>query len=220
MNHTQANESEMPTRYVLRDLAPADLEEFEDHLADCSVCMNDVWTATTFAANAKEAFRTIKPKPASSPWLLWVGRPFPALAFSTVLNVVLLAALGYMTLRLYPTWRAESAEMIFPGSISVVAVHGAVRDAAAPPVVKASGRLMVLSFDLPQRYPHYYFSIADSTGASILSGRIQDNGSDALNLRVPVGRLRRGDYRVTATGIKEDQSSDPIGTCLLQVTRR
>ena len=219
MDHTQANETEMATRYVLRDLAPADLEEFEEHLADCSVCMNDVWTATTFAANAKEAFRTIKPKPATSPWLLWVGRPFPALAFSTVLNVVLLAALGYLTLRLYPTWRAESAEMIFPGSISVVAVRGPVRD-AAPQVVNASGRLMVLSFELPERYPHYYFSIADSAGRSILSGTIQDNGSDALNLRVPVGRLRRGEYRVTATGIKADQSGEPIGTCLLQVTKR
>ena len=51
MDHERATVTKLPMKYVLGELAPADRDEFEDHLADCSNCMNEVWMATAFAAN-------------------------------------------------------------------------------------------------------------------------------------------------------------------------
>src|SRR5215510_8231460 len=102
MDHEQAAATKLPMKYVLGELAPADRDEFEDHLADCSNCMNEVWMATAFAANAKEVFRTEAAEPAPAPkrkWFPW--NPFPSFAFSAGLNFVLAAGLAYGVLRVY-----------------------------------------------------------------------------------------------------------------------
>jgi hypothetical protein len=221
MNHNRAIETKSAMRYVLGDLAPGDRDEFEEHLADCSNCMNEVWMATSFAANAKEVFRSAPVKPARAPlfaWLHW--RPFPALAFSAALNIVLALGLGYGMLHLYPALRTQIAELDEPGAIDVVPVQGVVRDASSSPqVVKVSGPLAVLSFDLPQHYQRYAYSGAGASGKEVLSGEVADAGADTLNLRVPIGRLAPGDYKTTLTGVSGSQREE-IGTCLLRVLRR
>src|ERR1035438_7245710 len=115
MNHSQAIEKKSPMRYVLGDLAAADRDEFEENLADCSSCMNEVWMATSFAANAKEVFRSEPARPAASPFLAWLGwRPFPAFALSAALNIVLALGLGYGMLHLYPALREEAPSGLQP----------------------------------------------------------------------------------------------------------
>jgi hypothetical protein len=221
MNHNQAIETKSPMRYVLGELAPADRDQFEEHLADCSNCMNEVWMATSFAANAKEVFRTEPVKPARTPLLAWLQwRPLPALGFSAALNIVLAAGLGYGILHVYPGLRTQVAELNEPGAIDVVAVRGAVRDASASlQVVKASGPLVVLSFDLPQHYQRYVYSIAGASGAVALAGEVSDTGTDTLNLRVPTGRLAPGEYKTTVTGVNGIQHEE-LGACLLQILKR
>src|SRR5262245_33990320 len=108
MDHEQATETNGPMKYVLGELATAERAEFEDHLADCSHCMNEVWMATTFAANAKAVFRdgAAAPAPASRR-RRFQWNPFPAFAFSAALNIVLAAGFGYGAFRLYPHMQAE-----------------------------------------------------------------------------------------------------------------
>jgi hypothetical protein len=217
MNHDQAIETKFPMRYVLGELAAADRDEFEEHLADCSNCMNDVWMATTFAANAKEVFRDGEFKPAKAQGWAWLRWPLPAFAVSAALNVALAIGLGYGALRVYPALRAEIAELSEPGAVDVVPVRGVVRDASGGlQVVKASGRLIVLSFDLPQRYDQYVYSIADGRGRVVMSGEIPYHGADSLNLRVPVGRLPLAKYTATVTGIAGSRHEN-LGVCLLEV---
>jgi Putative zinc-finger len=207
-------------RYVLGELEPAARDEFEEHLADCSNCMNEVWTATTFAANAKEVFRTGRRKPARKPILVWLWRPSPAFAFSAALNVLLAAGLGYGLLRVIPGMRAEIAQLSLPAGVEVVSVLGVVRDASGTPqVVKAKGSWMVLSFDIAQGYGRYVYSVADESGRVVLSGEVPDAGSDSLNVPVRVGRLAPGEYRIAAAGIDGNRREE-LGTCLLQVPKR
>jgi hypothetical protein len=221
MNHSQAIETQSPMRYVLGDLTSADRDEFEEHLADCSNCMNEVWMATSFAASAKEVFRTESVRPATAPLglrLQW--RRFPVLAFSAALNILLAAGLGYGVLRVYPALRRQTAELNEPRAIDVVSVRGVVRDASqSTQVVKASRPLLVLSFDLPQHYRRYVYSVADTSGSVVLSGEVADSGTDTLNLYVPVGRLAPGEYKTTLAGVNDGQRED-LGTCLLQVLRK
>jgi len=221
MDHEEAVQAQASVRYVLGDLTPAERDAFEEHFADCSNCMNDVGLATTFATNAKEVFRdrAARGTPAKGvPWLRW--RPFPALAFSGALNLVLVVALGYGLLRVPPAMRTEVAELIEPQSVEVVPVHGTTRGSADTlQTVRASGRTLILTFDLPQRYEHYYYSI-DRTGATVLSGEVTAAGrSDTLNLQIPVSRLHPGEYRVVLSGANGAARED-LGACLLQVPTR
>src|ERR1017187_9370232 len=78
MDHDAAVNLGAPERYVAGDLSQAERDEFETHFADCRPCMNDVWTASAFAANARAVFEDRlgrKPEPQRAGWLEWVWLP-------------------------------------------------------------------------------------------------------------------------------------------------
>jgi hypothetical protein len=221
MDHDQAIETKFPMRYVLQELTPADRDEFEEHLADCSNCMNEVWMATAFAANAKEGFRAEGAKQTAAertPWWRW--RPFPALAFSAGLNLVLAAIVGYGLLGMLPSLRNDIAVLDTPGAVEISSVHGVVRDASGGvPTVVASGPVAVLSFDLPQHYEKYQYSITNVAGGRPISGEVRSTANEYLYFKVPVSRFAPGNYRVTMTGVTGNVREE-LGSCLLQVPKQ
>ena len=78
---------------------------------------------------------------------------------------------------------------------------------------------MILTFDLPQPYEHYFYSI-DRDGSAVLSDKVSvPDGQDSLNLPIQGARLSPGEYRVTVTGTT-GAMRESIGTCLLQVQTR
>ena len=221
MDHEEAVQTGAPMRYALGELTPAERDSFEDHYADCSHCMNEVEVAAAFAANAREVFREREGARERGvkgvSWFRW--RPFPALALSAALNLLLAAGLGYGLLRFRPSTTLVDVAAA-PESVEIVPVHAATRGSeAATQVVHASGRPVVLSFDLPQKYEHYLYAI-DRAGSNVLSGEVTVPGQpDTLNLQVPVARLAAGDYRVTLTGAS-GASREVLGSCQLQVQNR
>ena len=221
MDHEQAIQTQASMRYALGELTPAERDSFEEHFADCSHCMSDVELSSALAANAKEVFRERAlwgDRPKGNAWLRW--RPFPALALSAALNLVLVAGLGYGLLRFHraaPGDVAQSAEL---ESVEIVPVHGTTRGSEGPAqVVRVSRRPMILTFDLPQPYEHYFYSI-DRDGSAVLSDKVSvPDGQDSLNLPIQGARLSPGEYRVTVTGTT-GAMRESIGTCLLQVQTR
>jgi hypothetical protein len=217
MEHEEAVQMQAAMRYALRELTLAERDSFEEHYADCSYCMADVELATAFAANAEAVFRDRalpEDRPKRFAWLPW--RPLPALVFSAALNLVLVGALGYSILSL-PHARIAVDQPAELESVEIVPVHGTTRGSeGAAQVVQASRRPIVLTFDLPQHYEHYYYSI-DQAGAEVLSGEVSIAGQpDSLNLRIPVARMSPGEYQVTLTGTI-GAARESLGACLLQV---
>ena len=183
--------------------------------------MSDVELATAFAANAKEVFRErafTGDRPKGFAWLRW--RPFPALALSAALNLVLVAGLGFGLLRQHPATPSAVAQSSEPESVEIVPVHGTTRGSGAPAqVVRASRRPLVLTFDLPQRYEHYFYSI-DRAGATVVSGEVSESDRpDSLNLQIPAARMPPGAYQVTVTGTI-GAVLESLGTCLVEVQTR
>jgi len=92
MTHEEAVELKAPERYVIGDLSVAERDTFEEHFACCSQCLEEVWTASTFAANARAVFRERAARPSSRQrvgWLAWLRPPvlipsFAALALAVV----------------------------------------------------------------------------------------------------------------------------------------
>ena len=183
--------------------------------------MNEVWMATAFAANAKEVFRaegTRQTAPERTPWWRWSS--FPAFAFSAALNMVLAAVLGYGLLGVLPSLRNEIAVLDAPGTVEVASVHGVVRDASGGiPTVVAHGPVAVLSFDLPQRYDKYEYSITNMAGGRPTSGEVRSAANEYLYFKIPVSRFTPGNYRVSMTGVT-GSTREELGTCLLQVPKQ
>ncbi|HEX3091618.1 MAG TPA: hypothetical protein VHW72_03280 [Candidatus Angelobacter sp.] len=49
--HAFAEQNMLAERYLLRELSGADLEDFEQHLYECSICFDQVKAGVTFTAN-------------------------------------------------------------------------------------------------------------------------------------------------------------------------
>jgi len=220
MDHEQAVQSQASMRYALGELTPSERDSFEEHFADCTDCMKDVESSTAFAANTRQVFRekaSAGTRKKAFGWFAW--RPFPALAFSAALNVALLAGLGVEFTRIHPTQPAAVADSIQPQNVEIVPVHAATRGGGQMQVVRVSRRPLVLTFDLPQSYEHYRYSV-DRQGTSVMAGEVSVTGRpDSLNLQIPTSRLASGEYRVTLTGATAS-TSDNLGECLLQVEVR
>jgi hypothetical protein len=106
MDHDAAVNLGAPERYVAGDLSQAERDEFETHFADCRPCMNDVWTASAFAANARAVFEdrlVRKPEPQRAGWLDWLRLQTAVPAFAAVVFAVVA---GYQAKVIIPAMRA------------------------------------------------------------------------------------------------------------------
>src|SRR5215831_15548117 len=155
MDHKTAVRLMAAEGHVLGILSASERDEFEEHLADCSRCLEDLWLATAFVANARAVFRErpLHARPNSARWREWLRwRPAPALAWSTGLNLMLCAGLSYHLLQFRQTARLDA-----PRTVEIVPVHGTVRGDGARTAVVANGPSIVFSFDLPRAYPRYSY---------------------------------------------------------------
>ncbi|HUB81301.1 MAG TPA: anti-sigma factor [Bryobacteraceae bacterium] len=216
MDHQQAIELHASMRYALGELTAGERDSFEEHFADCSFCMKDVETSMALAANARAVFRE-RPAAAQVPrrsfWFPW--RLSPAFAFSAALNLALVAGLGYQMRHVQPAAVAV-ANSAAPQSVAVIAVHGATRGEGSGLVYQTPRRPVVLTFDLPQSYQHYLYTIARGD-RPVMSGEVKPAGQpDSLGLQIPADRLAAGEYRVTLTG-SSASGSEILGTCRLRV---
>jgi len=218
MDHEQAVQTQASMRYALGELTPEERDSFEDHFADCSFCIDDVGMASAFAANAREVFRERAATGTPVRLFAWLRlRPFPTLALSAALNVLLVAGVGYELAQRRTAPTSGVIASADPQNVEVVPIQGVTRG-SGPKVVKASRMPVVLTVDLPQSYEHYFYSI-DRGGSAVLSGELNvPGGSEALDLQIPVARLAPGEYLVTLAGGTAD-GRETLATCTLQVQR-
>jgi hypothetical protein len=213
MEHANTIEAHLPERYYLGELVPALRDEFEEHLADCRVCRQEVATVDLFAANAVGVFEDDLQRKAagsrakeSGGWLDFLRlRSWPVLAFSGVLNCALLFFVAYGVTQ-NPGPRTGVAE--------VFAVRPPTRSADVQtfPVDKSKS-FVVLQFDLPRRYQRYSWTL---DGASQDLKSPVSATAETLALTVALTSLPVGDHRLRLTGWDGQQSFE-LGVCNLRV---
>jgi len=185
MDHETAKQMNAPERYVTGDLSDAARDEFEEHFAGCTLCLDEVSTATAFAANARAVFRDRAaaavpaavtpaiPLPAR-PWFLRWNFAIPALAAAALA----LFAVYQNTVTL-PGLRAPQSFM------AAVVLDGTTR--AALPQVPANAPLrfqMAAPAGSPARI---WAELADESGRVLSAGEVgvPSNG-EPLDLYFPV----------------------------------
>ena len=209
MNHQEAVRLQAAEKYVLGELPPGLREQYEEHYFDCAECAEDVRATIAFVSAARELVRE-EPAPAPvvpdvrqarSRWRSWFR---PAIAVPALAAVVL--TVGYYAL----STRPPMGEITAPGqaldSSPSFGLRGGDRLESERTVLHLHGNS---AFQL-----HFDFVPVESRDISSYTGEVSDNSSRVLlrfdippdrvnkevNLVVPAGRLRSGDYTLAVFG--------------------
>jgi len=208
MDHEQAIRSMAAEKYLLDELTPELREEFEEHFFGCQSCAVDVRAGFAFIEHAKTSLRPVaealpapvaaKPKPG---WLAWLR---PALAVPAL--AILLAAIGYQNLVVYPGWRNAVAKANLPqvlGSVSLIG--GNSRSGSAPVLTIPLGSPFLLSVDVPTeaRFTSYVADLRTADEKTEWSVIISPQAAkDTVQIQVPARDRKSGSYTLVVRGVE------------------
>jgi anti-sigma factor RsiW len=180
MDHETATQMNAPERYVIGDLSEADRDEFEEHFAGCSLCLDEVSTATAFAANARAVFRdravaapqaVFRP---ARPWFLRWNFAIPALAAAALALFVV-----YQNTVTIPGLRAPQSFM------AAVVLDGATR--AALPRVADNAPLRFQMAVPPGAPARIWAELTDESGRVLSAGEVAvPSNGEPLDVYFPV----------------------------------
>jgi hypothetical protein len=195
MDHETAVQIKASEKYVLGELSSLERNEFEEHFSDCARCLEDVWTTSAFAANAKAVFaeravaRPARKRISFQGWS-W-ARPLPALA-----AVALAAFIGFQNVVVIPALRAPQSMR------SAVILDGEVR-ASLPQLRPGDAARFQLALDRAPEHGRVIAELTDSSGKILSRGPLAAPGADRLlDIYFPV-QLHPGRYAVV---IREDEA--------------
>ena len=203
MEHTQAVETKAVERYLLGELAPSSLEEFEEHFFDCKECSEDLRIGALFLDATKEALATdpgISRSRSGARWRFQWFWPQYALAAC----MALLAVICYQNFVLIPKLRISSSPQTL--ALFSLAEFGA-RDVSEAVIAPDHTKPYVLLVDIPvdESFSNYLCEILTQDGTKVLS--IDVSAADAkkpVPLFVPPSLLKPGPYRLVILGRSVD----------------
>jgi hypothetical protein len=209
MDHLEAKRLHAAEKYILGELSSEQRDAYEEHYFDCAECAEDVKATLAFVTAGREFVReqpvlapSVPEKPSPSRhWSSWF-RPViavPAMA-------ALLLAVGYYTL---PS-KSLTGEITAPGRSLVASpsfgLRGGDRLESEKTVVQVrQSEAFQLHFDFVPAQDHNFASytgeLQDHSSRVLLQFNIPpDRVNKEVNLVVPAGLLRPGDYALLVFG--------------------
>jgi hypothetical protein len=196
MNHDQAVQIKAPERYVIGDLASAERDEFEEHFAECSQCLDDVWTVSAFAANARVVFReraTPRHHHERAGWLAWFR---PQVLIPSLATLALAVVVGYQSTSVIPSLKA-------PQSLTPPIILDGTTRGSLPRVPAGSPPRVQIALDSASVSGLVLVELTNAAGDVMSSGLVNSPARDEpLDLYFPL-KLNSGRYTVV---IRAEQS--------------
>ena len=217
MNHDEAKRMMASERYLLDELAPAEREQFEEHLFSCQECALDVRGGAAFIHQSKiilgerETSTAAAKVIAGSPPSWWAAWLRPAIAVPVM--AILLAAVIYQAAYELPSLRSEAAARKTPALLASASLMNAnTRGGEVPEVKVPQGKPFLLFVDVPEENNQYASFVAEFYGPSqnlLWSLPISsDSAKNTLSLRVPPVR-GAGAYMLEIRGVKANGQEGP-----------
>jgi hypothetical protein len=209
MDHKDAVRLKATERYLLNELDPDQLDQFEEHLFDCPECALDLRAAAMFVEQGKNVLaepatpqeaRSTQP---SKNWFAWLRPAFaiPALA-------ILLVVVGYQNLVEFPSVGGKAA---LPEIMPSVTMNIATRGADVPVITARQGQNFSILLNLPPdgTFTSYIADLYNAAGSVEWSLAIPKDAvvNDSLSVRVPGIRLTGGVYVLAVRGVPRDGGS-------------
>jgi hypothetical protein len=202
MDHAEAVRLKATERYLLNELDPDQLDQFEEHLFDCPECTVDVRSAAMMIEQAKtvlaepetQTVTVLKPVPVP-----WYARLRPA--FAVPVFALLLAVIGYQNFVVYPGLKqAANSPYVVPAAAINIASRG-----ATPAITAKTGEPFILLVNVPSesRFSSYIADLYDSSGKIQWSLPISaETANDTVPVRIP-GQHAAGTYALAVRGIPQ-----------------
>ena len=210
MDHKDAVRLQATERYLLNELEPDQLDQFEEHLFECQECALDVRAGAMLIEQSKavlsERPNVTQPVPVPSPkgWLAWL-RP----TFAAPIMAVMLLFIGYQNLKVFPGMKQPASMQVFPSAT----INVATRSAASPAVHPKRGEAFLLLVNIPaeNRFNSYVADLYDPAGSIKWSIPIAaEAANDAVPVRIP-GQTQAGTYTLAVRGLLQDGKPMEIG---------
>jgi hypothetical protein len=197
MNHQDAVQEMAVERYLLGELTGASLDNFEEHLFECSECTADVKSGATFIDGARTELgfprRVAIPQAERAPrWTSWFTSPWvlgPALA-------ACLLVLSFQTFVLQPRMKLEVARAQAPAVLNpLVLANAGARGDSVPEIAAPEHGSFVISLDVPTAggFSSYRGSLYAPDGSLLWQTTISpDQARDALLINMPTDKVKEG----------------------------
>jgi len=212
MDHNEAVRLQAVEKYLLRELPPAQLEEYEEHYFDCPACAEDLKTAVAFMESTRQVFREEVTQTANSKRLVpstggWFGWLRPA--FAVPVFAALLLFIGYQNGVTIPKLKNSSYSSMTAQPISSsFQLRGGARGASetGEPTNKVrvrSGEGFTLNFDFTPKgtFAQYDWHLLDPSGRTIRSGQIDgDKENQTVSMTLSGGVKNSGKYSLVFYG--------------------
>ena len=213
MDHKDAVRLKATERYLLNELDPDQLDQFEEHLFDCQECALDLRAAAMFVEQSKSMLtepakivtsETVRKSPG---WFAWLR---PALAVPAL--AVLLAVVGYQNLVSIPhSKEAASHPEVLPWvSLNIATFGGENRE-----IVKGPGKGFLLFVRIPPddtyvRYSADLYNPAGKLEWSTTFAATKDQ--DQWPIAVPGSDRQTGTYTLKVRGVTAAGESKDLGS--------
>jgi len=209
MDHKDAVRLKATERYLLNELDPDLLDQFEEHLFDCQECALDVRAGAMFVEQSKNVL-TETPQSAPTPvmpstqknWLSWLR---PAVAVPVM--ALLLAVVAYQNLMEWPAIKSASA---LPEIVPYATMNIATRGATVPVIAAKPGQNFSLLVDVPPDgdFSSYIADLYNPAGKIEWSLAIPAAAvaNDSLCVRVPGTNRPGGVYVLALRGIRRESN--------------
>jgi hypothetical protein len=207
MDHGDAVRLKATERYLLNELEPDQLDQFEEHLFDCHECALDVRAAAMFVEQSKnvlahvpQAGPVMVPTPARKGWFAWLRPTYAAPAMAAMLAVI-----AFQNVVVFPGMKLASEPYVF----SSASINVATRSAVSTKVKVKPGEPFVLLVNLPteNRFSSYIADLYDPAGKLKWSVPIStEAANDTVSMRIP-GQSEAGVYTLAIRGIPQGGGS-------------
>jgi Putative zinc-finger len=212
MTHQDAVQEMAVERYLLGELTGASLDNFEEHLFECSECTADVKSGATFIDAARTELgiprRVTAPQMNRAPrWTSWFTSPWilgPALA-------ACLLVLSFQTFVLQPSMKIEVARAQAPAVLNpLVLANAGARGDSIPEIAAPEHGSFVISLDVPTAggFSSYRGSLYAPDGSLLWQTAISpEQARDALLINMPTDKVKEGLNTFVIQGLPADGSS-------------
>ena len=211
MDHQEALGLAAAERYLLGELSPLERDNFEEHFFGCHECATEVRVTSQFLDGARRELarapvqeriaRAPAKRPTLSEWLATLWKP----AYLAPVMALLLLAIGYQSLVVYPRLVHTVAQLRQPVLLSAVSLISAdSRGEGRLQVNGTANEAVLLILDIPagDRFGSYVCELVTASGTVLwrvpVSGR---QARDTVSIGVPAGTLQPGGYTLVVRGL-------------------
>lgn len=218
MDHKDAVRLKATEKYLLNELDPDQLDQFEEHLFDCPDCALDVRAAAMFVEQSKNVLSGapgVVPAQvvAATPkgWLAWL-RP----AFAVPVMAVLLVAVGYQNLVTVPRLKqAVGKPRLLPWTAVNVGTYG---DGSVVSTRAGESFVVVVRIPPDPDCTRYTADLYNPAGKLEWSLAIPATASrDQWPVEVPGAQREAGTYSLAVHGVTSQGETRDIGRTSFQL---